>query len=58
MELAYIVVDGCKAAVTEVVGIIAAHKTSGTGLVSSVIVVWPCSDVGSIACERNIHISK
>ena len=52
MRLACIVVSGRKAAVAEVVRIIAAHKIYGTGIVVSIIVVWLCSDAGSIACER------
>ena len=52
MGLAYGLISECKAAVTEVVRIIAAHKINGAWIVSSVIVVWLCSDVGSIACER------
>ena len=45
--LAYIVVSGCKAAVTEVVRIVTAEKIYSTGVVGSVIVVWLYSDVGS-----------
>ena len=50
VALARIVTCGCKAAVTEVVRIIAALKINDAGIVSSVIVVCPCSDVGNIAC--------
>ena len=37
--LAYIVVSGCKAAVTEVVRIVTAEKIYSTGIGSSVVVV-------------------
>ena len=45
--LAYIVVSGYKAAVTEVVRIVTADKIYGTGIIGSVLVVRLCSDVGS-----------
>ena len=53
--LACRVISGCKAAVTERVRIVTADKIYSTGIIGSVVVVWLCSDSGSIACERNTH---
>ena len=55
--LANVVTCGCKVAVAEIVGIVTAHEIYGTVLISSVIVVWQCSDVG-IACERKTCMNK
>ena len=51
MGLANIVTYGCKATVTEIVRIVAAQEINGTVLISSVTVVWSCSDVG-ITCKK------
>ena len=51
MVLARIVTCDCKAAVTEIVRIVTAHEIHSTEIVSSVIVVWLCSDFG-IVCEK------
>ena len=49
--LARIVTCGCIATFTEIVRIVTAHEIHSTDIVSSVIVVWLCSDFG-IVCEK------